>query len=78
MSDRDKVFKLACDTYCRFVDNEGKIVWIREEQKRFNDSLNKNVLGPKLNIEINARELIDLFWYGALFFHGSNKIEEKE
>lgn len=78
IADGDKVFKLACDTYCRFVDSEGKTVWIKEEQERFNKSLNSNMFGPKLNIEINAKELIDLFWYGALFFHGIKKIKEEK
>jgi|GEM_PF-2859730 len=79
ISEGDKVFKLGCDTYCRFVDSLPKRTWIKEEHDHFKKLLNQpNVFGPILNIKPNARELIESFWYGALFFHGSEKISEEK
>ena len=78
ISDGDKILKMVCDIYNRFVNDRCKIFWVKEVKKRFNRCLNSKVFGPKLNIEINAKELIDLFWYGALFFHSSQKIEEEK
>ncbi|MCD6296452.1 MAG: hypothetical protein J7M30_04790 [Deltaproteobacteria bacterium] len=78
ISAKDKAFKLACDTYNRFVYDKRKIFWVKEEHNRLNKCLNSKAFGPKLKTKMDARELIDLFWYGALFFHSSQEIEEEK
>jgi len=72
-SEDDKLFKLACDTYNRFVDNDAKKQWIKHERKAFDKLLNAQIFPFRSQI-ITNRELIEIFLYGALIIHAPNQI----
>jgi hypothetical protein len=72
-SENDKLFKLACDTYNRFVDNDAKKQWIKHERKAFDELLNAQIFPFRFQ-NITNKELIEIFLYGALIIHAPSPI----
>jgi len=78
-SERDRLFKDACDTYMNFVENEAKQQWVMYEKKCFLGGLNGPPMFPPGG-KVSSKEIIEVFLYGALIIHSnkSNREADKE
>ena len=83
ISTQDCMFNKACNQYKKFMDNQCKIEYVKEIQKKFNKYLKEeSSFIPLRQYVNNHQQLIDAFLYGALILHGSNnpksKLEDRE
>jgi hypothetical protein len=76
-SNDDKLFKSACDTYNRFVDNDVKRHWVKNEKESFEGILKARTIPCEFTNTVN-RELIEAFLYGALILHSIEGVKKTE
>ena len=62
----DSLFEDAIDRYCRFVDCDTRVCWVRHELQRFNSVVNDAAF---MLPAYTVRELFDAFMYGAALLH---------
>jgi hypothetical protein len=75
----DNVFRNACKTYMRFVDNDSKNKYIKEQLQAFNNHLNNcNDIPIDIAEQINSvEELLNVMMYGTLILHAPSNVEQK-
>lgn len=76
-SQKDKLFRSACDIYIRFVDNEAKQSWVKNERDIFFKKLNECPLFCDLD-GIRNEDMIEAFLYGALVLHSNINVNKSK
>ncbi len=73
-SQKDKLFRSACDAYIRFVDNDEKLSWVKNERDSFSKKLEECPLFCDID-GIKNKDLIEAFLYGALVLHSNLNVK---